>query len=88
MKTVLPSVLGFVLFSLHLLVTVAAGAVVYEPLVRLALAGLLTWILPFGLAVSPETLYYVAAVAIVALVLAPLASYRYAVRTYDRYTLD
>jgi hypothetical protein len=88
MKTVVPSVLGFVLFSLHLLVTVAAGAVVYEPLVRLALAGLLTWILPFGLAVSPETLYYVAAVAIVALVLAPLASYRYAVRTYDRYTLD
>lgn len=87
MKTVLPSRWAFVLFSLHLFLTAGAGAVVYEPLVRDVGAGLLTWALPFGLGVSPETLWWVSAVALLPLLLLPVASYRYAVRRFDAYTL-
>jgi hypothetical protein len=88
MKTVLPSMWAFVLFSFHLFVTAGAAAIVYEPLVRDAGAGLLSWALPFRLGVSPDTLYLIAAVALVALLIAPVASYRYAVRRFDHYTLD
>jgi len=85
MKTVLPSRWAFVLYSVHLLATVAAAAVVTEPLVRDLGAGLLTWALP--VAVTPDTVFWVAAVLLVPLVLAPVAAYRYAVTRYDRYTL-
>lgn len=87
MKTVLPSRWAFLLFSAHLFATAGAAAVVYEPLVREAAAGLLSRVLPFGLAVSADTLYVVTAVALVVLVLSPVVAYRYAVQRFDHYTL-
>lgn len=87
MKTVLPSMWAFALFTLYLFVTTAAGAVVYEPVVRELGASIVSWALPFGLSVSADTLYTAAAVTLVPLVLAPIAAYRYAVRRFDRYTL-
>ena len=88
METVVPSKVAFALFSVHLALTVLAGAIVYEELVRVLVAGILTWLLPFGLGVEAATLYAVAAVALVPLLLAPVVSYRYAVRAFDQYTFD
>jgi hypothetical protein len=78
---------AFGLFTLYLFVTTAAGAIVYEPVVRELGASIVSWALPFGLTVSADALYAAAAVALVPLVLAPIAAYRYAVRRFDRYTL-
>lgn len=88
MKTVLPSPLAFILFSLYLFVTAVAAAVVYESAVRTITAAIVSWLLPFGLAVSATQLYWIAAVTLVPLVLAPLAAYRYAVHQFDTYTLS
>ncbi|MHB9288489.1 hypothetical protein ACKVMT_15770 [Halobacteriales archaeon Cl-PHB] len=88
MKTVIPSRLGFVLLTLHLFLTTTAAVVVYEPVAREVGAALLSFLLPFGLTVSADRLFTASAVALVPLVLAPFASYRYAVRSYDGYTLD
>jgi hypothetical protein len=87
METVLPSRLAFALFSLYLFLTAGAVAVVVEPLVRQVAAALVSWVLPFGLSVSAETLRLVAAAAAVPLAGAPLAAYRFAVRRFDRYTV-
>jgi hypothetical protein len=87
MKTVLPSRWAFVLFTLYLFATAAAAAIVYEAVVREVVAALVSWVLPFGLTVSAGSLYPVAAVALVPLVLAPIVSYRYAVGRFERYTL-
>ena len=87
MKTVLPSTMGFVLFSLHLFLTAFAAGIVLEPVVKALAAAFISFALPFGLAVSPETLFWIAAAALVPLVLAPIPAYRYAVRTFDRYTI-
>lgn len=87
MKTVLPSRWAFVLFTCYLFLTAGAGAVVYEPIVSEVGASILSWALPFGLRVSADTLFTAAAVALVPLVLAPIAAYRYAVRRFDHYTL-
>jgi hypothetical protein len=87
MSTVLPSRWGFVLFTLYLFLTAAAGAAAAEPVVRRVGAAVLSFLLPFGLSVSAPTLGTAAAVVLVPLVLAPVASYRYAVRRFDRYTL-
>lgn len=88
METVLPSRLAFVLFTLYLFLTAAAVTVVLEPLARDAGAALLTWVLPFGLGVSPEALSLAATVAVVPLAGAPLLAYRFAVRRFDRYTVS
>jgi hypothetical protein len=88
MKTVLPSKWSFLLFTGYLVLTVGAGAIVYEPIARDITAGVLSWALPFGWDVSADTVFRVAAVLLVPLVLAPIAFYRYAVHRFDRYTLN
>jgi len=87
MKTVLPSMWAFLLFTLYLFATAGAAAVVYEPLVGELVAALVSWALPFGLGVSAKTLTLIATVALVPLVLLPVASYRYATKRFDTYTL-
>jgi len=88
MKTVIPSLWAFVLFTLHLLATAVSALFVAKPIARQFAAGLLTWILPFGLEVSASGLYWAGAVAIGPLLVAPVVAYRYAVRRFDRYTLS
>ncbi|MFC7132028.1 MULTISPECIES: hypothetical protein [Salinibaculum] len=87
METVIPSLLAFALFTVHLVGTTAALAVVYDEGVRATAAFLVSWLLPFGLTVGAETLFLVAAALLAGLVAAPLVSYRYAVRRFDTYTL-
>jgi hypothetical protein len=86
-ETVVPSLLAFLLFSLHLVATTVSAVVVYDEGIRALVAGLVTFLLPFGLGVDPETLYVVAGVLLVGLALAPLVSYRYAVRRFNTYTI-
>ena len=88
METVVPSKVAFLLFSVHLALTVLASVILYREVVRVLVAGLLTWLLPFSLSVDASTLYTVAAVALVPLLIAPAVSYRYAVRAFDRYTFE
>lgn len=88
METVLPSRWAFALFSLYLFGTAGAAIAVSEPPVRELAAGLVTWVLPVGLSVDADALYLVAAVALVPLLVAPFLSYRYAIRRFDRYTLE
>ena len=87
LKTVVPSRLAFLLFSLHLVATVTAGALLAEEAARTVMAALVS-LLPLVPAVAPGTLYVLAAVALVPLVIAPFASYRYAVRRFDGYTME
>ena len=87
-KTVIPSVLAFLLFTLHLLATTASAAVVYDEPIRGLAASVLGWLLPASLRVDPGTLYGVAAVALAVLVVFPVVSYRYAIRRFDRYTME
>jgi hypothetical protein len=87
-KTVIPSTLAFLLFTLHLVGTTLAAATVYDASVRTLVAGLLSFLLPFGLRVSPETLSLVAAALLVALLVLPAVSYRYAIRRFDTYTIE
>ncbi len=87
-KTVIPSVLAFLLFTLHLLATTASAVIVYDEASRGLAAFVLTWLLPFGLGVDPGTLSGIAAVALAVLVVLPAASYRYAVRRFDGYTMS
>lgn len=87
MKTVLPSRWAFVLFSAYLFVTAAATGIVYESAVRALAAAFVSWVLPFGLGVSPDTLYLLSVALLVVAVLLPVVSYRHAVRRFDRYTI-
>ena len=87
MKTVLPSRWAFLLFSLHLFATAAAAGVVSREFLRVLAAALLSWALPFGWSVGEGTLYWIAVVTLVPLLLSPVVAYRYAVRRFDRYTL-
>ncbi|QSG04678.1 hypothetical protein [Halapricum desulfuricans] len=88
MKTVLPSRWAFMLFSAYLFVTAVAGGVVYEPDVREPAAAVVSWLLPFGLGVAADTLVLLSAALLAVAVLLPVASYRRAVRRFDRYTLS
>jgi hypothetical protein len=87
MKAVVPSRWAFVLFTLYLFVTTAAAVLVYQEFARTLAAGLLSFLLPFGLSVSAETLLYAAAVCLVPLVAAPFVAYRYAVRRFETFTV-
>jgi len=90
MEAVVPSPWAFVLFSLHLVLTAAAVGVVVESAVRSLAAGLLSLLLSTvlsGFTISPERLYVVCAGLLVVLLVLPLLSYRYAVRTFDEYVL-
>ena len=86
-KAVVPSLLAFLLFSLHLVGTTVSAVIVYDEGIRTVAAALLTFLLPFGLGIDAGTLYVVAGVLLVGLALAPIASYRYAVRRFDTYTV-
>jgi hypothetical protein len=85
MEAVVPSPWAFVLFSVHLAATSLAAVLVGVSGVRELLAALVDLLL--SVTVGTETIRIVAAVALVALLLLPVVSYRYAVRTFDRYTV-
>lgn len=86
-EAVVPSLLAFALFSGYLLLTVGAGAIVYEPSVEPVVATLLTWILPFGIEVSANAVGAGATAALVPLGVVPVASTLYAVRRFARVTV-
>ncbi len=85
LEAVVPSRLAFVLFTAHVVATTVAVSAVASPLIREVVAGLLSVLLP--VAVAPGPVRPGAAVALVVLLAAPVAGYRYAVRRFERYTL-
>lgn len=87
-KAVVPSLLAFVAFSLYLLLTVGASAIVYEPSIEPIVASILTWVLPFGLSVTAAGVGFAALVALVPLGIAPFASVYYAMRRFKRITIS
>ncbi|MFB6075146.1 MAG: hypothetical protein ABEJ89_09045 [Haloarculaceae archaeon] len=87
MEAVVPSRWAFVLFSLHVSLTTVAVGLVTEPIARTVAAALVSFALPFGLTVSPDAVYWSSVVVLAALLVAPVASYRYAVRRFETYTL-
>ncbi|QKY19811.1 hypothetical protein B4589_005235 [Halolamina sp. CBA1230] len=86
-EAVVPSLLAFAAFSLYLLLTVAAGAIVYEPSFEPVVAALLTWLLPIGGTVSANAVGTGAMAALVPLGAAPFVSTWYAIRRFDRVTV-
>jgi len=87
-KAVVPSLLAFLVFSLYLLATALAAGIVAEPGIEPLVAGVVSFLLPFGLSVAPDTVGLVARGALVPLAVAPAASLWYAVRRFDRVTVD
>ncbi|WP_459191720.1 hypothetical protein [Halosimplex sp. J119] len=87
MEAVVPSPWAFLLFSVHVVATTLSALFVGLEVAREVGAQLLSIVAPFGLSVSPGALYTASAVALVALVLLPALSYRYAVRSFDEYTI-
>jgi len=87
-KAVVPSLLAFLVYSLYLLATVVAAGIVYEPAIASPLAGVVSFLLPFGLTVSPDAVGLVARGALVPLAVAPVVSLWYALRRFDRVTVD
>lgn len=87
-KAIVPSLLAFAVFSAYLLSVVAMGAIVVEPVVEGVAAGMLTWALPLALSVDAASLGLAARVALVPLGVAPFASVYYAVRRFERVTVD
>ena len=87
-KAVVPSKLAFLCYTLYLGLTAVAGASLFNEVVAELTAAALSGLLPFGLAISVETLTLVAAVVLVPLALAPFVGAVYAIRRYDRYTVE
>ncbi|WP_415380414.1 hypothetical protein [Halosimplex sp. TS25] len=87
MEAVVPSPWAFLLFSVHVVLTTLSALFVGLEFARSVGADLLSIVLPFGLSVSAGTLYAISAVALVVLLLLPALSYRYAVRSFDGYTI-
>jgi ABC-2 type transport system permease protein len=87
-KAVVPSLLAFLAYSLFLLLVVAAAGITYEPALEPLVAGVASWLLPFGLSVSGTTVGLAARVALVPLAVAPFASAWYAVRRFNAVTVD
>lgn len=91
MEAVVPSPWAFVLFSAHVVLTALAAVFVglegARDLGATLIAGLASLVLSSQVSLAPSTLYTVSAVALVVLLLLPALSYRYAVRTFDRYEL-
>ena len=67
--------------------TTLSVALVALDWVRELAASLLSVVLPFDLAVTAPTLGTLSTGLLVVLLVLPAFSYRYAVRTFDRYTL-
>jgi hypothetical protein len=87
-KAVVPSLLAFLAYSLFLVLVVAAAGIVYEPAVEPFVAGLVSWLLPFGWSITADAVGLAARAALVPLAIAPFASVWYAVRRFDTVTLD
>jgi ABC-2 type transport system permease protein len=87
-KAVVPSLVAFLAYSLFLVLVVTAGGIVYEPAVEPFVAGLVSWLLPFGWSITPDTVGLAARAALVPLAVAPFASVWYAVRRFDAVTVD
>ncbi|WP_135364560.1 hypothetical protein [Halosimplex halophilum] len=91
MEAVVPSPWAFVLFSAHVVVTAVAAVFVGLEGARELGVALVAAVASFALSaqvtLSTTALYYASAVALVALLLLPALSYRYAVRTFDGYEL-
>ncbi|WP_436929507.1 hypothetical protein [Halosimplex halobium] len=91
MEAVVPSPWAFALFSAHVVVTTVAAVLVglegAREFAAILIGGLVSLALSTDVSLAPSTLYYVSTVALVVLLLLPAASYRYAVRTFDRYEL-
>ncbi len=87
-KAVVPSLLAFLAYSLFLVLVVAAAGIVYEPAVEPFVAAIASWLLPFGWSVTADTVGLAARAALVPLAIAPFASAWYAIRRFDRVTLD
>ena len=85
---VVPSLLAFAVHTVYLLVATTASVVVYRPALEPFVAALVSYLLPFGLSVSDDTVGIVALVLVVASVVAPLVSVRYAARRFDTVTPD
>jgi hypothetical protein len=91
MEAVVPSPWAFALFSVHVVLTAVAAVFVglegARTLGATLIGGLASLVLSSQVSLAPSTLYTVSAVALVVLLLLPALSYRYAVRTFDRYEL-
>ncbi|NHX36740.1 MULTISPECIES: hypothetical protein [Halolamina] len=87
-KAIVPSLLAFAVFTAYIVAVVATGAIVSEPVVETVAAGILTWVLPFGISIDGAGLGFAARVALVPLGIAPFASAAYAVRRFERVTVD
>ncbi len=85
---VVPSLLAFALHTVYLLFATVAGVVVYRPALEPFVAAFVSWLLPLGVSVTPDTVGTVAVVVAVAAVVAPLLSVRYAARRFETVTLD
>lgn len=87
-EAVVPSLVAFAVFTAYLLGTATGATLSYEPALQAPVAGLLSFLLPFGLSVSAETIGLLAGGLVAVGVLAPLVSVRYAVRRFDRITVN
>ncbi|WP_439028627.1 hypothetical protein [Haloarchaeobius sp. DT45] len=91
-KAVVPSKTAMLVFTLALMVVAFGAAVAFVPLARevvVAILGLLVgFVTPWELALSPGTVQPVGYVLVLAGVVSPVASYRYAVAHYETYTMD
>ena len=87
-KAVVPSLVAFATYSLYLVLVVAAAGIVYEPAVEPLVAGLVSWLLPFGWSITADAVALGARVALVPLAVAPCASVWYAIRRFDTVTVD
>lgn len=87
-KAVVPSLVAFLAYSLYLVLVVAAAGIVSEPAVEPFLAGVVSWVLPFGLSVTADTVALAARAVLVPLAVAPFASAWYAIRRFDTVTVD
>lgn len=87
-KAVVPSLVSFVVFSLYLLSGIVAATIGYEPAVEPLVAGLVSWLLPFGLDVTANSVGLAARAYLVPFAIAPFASVFHAVRRFETVTVD
>lgn len=84
-KAVVPSFVAFALLTGYLLLSCLTGLIVYRPGLEAGLAGLLSWVLPFGLTVSASAIGLGARLTLALLSVAPIASAVFAVTRFDTF---
>ncbi len=91
-EAVMPSKTAFLVYTLAIALPAAAAAVLSVDAAPAVLAGVLTALLSlapwFELTISARAITVVASIVLPLGLLAPPLSYRYAVRRFDRYTLE